>query len=398
MAIYLDHAATTPVRPEVIELYADQLAGVGNPSSVHGFGQKARQTVEQAREDIARAILCDRNEVIFTSGGTESDNLAIKGIYAQRNADGKPDATSGSLARPIVISSGAEHHAVIEPIEWLVHERGARAEWVPMGIDGSPDLEWLADFLVQHGSEVALISLMWANNETGALTNIPAVTALAAQYGIPVHSDAVATLGHHPIDFAASGLAAMSITGHKIGAPVGRGALIVGRKTKLQSLLQGGAHERGLRAGTMDAAGSAAFARAVQLAVAELPSNLNRWRELQNRLVAGVREVAPDAQLVAEAGSRLANITNIIFEGCSGDSVLFMLDSAGVAISNGSACNAGVTSASHVLLSLGYNQRLASSCVRVSFGRETSEEEIDGFLEALPTALERAKKAGFTTH
>lgn len=388
MAIYLDHAATTPVRPEVIELYAAELAGVGNPSSVHGFGQKARQTVEQAREDIARAIHCDRNEVIFTSGGTESDNLAIKGIFAQRNTD---------ASRPIVISSGAEHHAVIEPIEWLVHERGARAEWVPLDSSGQPDLVWLGEFLGEQGAEVALISLMWANNETGAVTDISAVTALAAEHGIPVHSDAVATLGHHQIDFAASGLAAMSITGHKIGSPVGRGALIVGRRTKLQSLLQGGAHERGLRAGTMDAAGSAAFARAVELAVAELPANVGRWAALQERLIAGVRAVEPNVVVVAESVPRLRNITNLIFEGCSGDSVLFMLDSAGIAISNGSACNAGVTSASHVLLSLGYDQRMASSCVRVSFGRLTSEQDIDGFLAALPTALERAKKAGFTS-
>jgi cysteine desulfurase len=395
MAIYLDHAATTPVRDSVIALYAQQLQAIGNPSSVHGFGQRSRQIVEQAREDIAKAINCDRNEVIFTSGGTESDNLAIKGIFASRNQG--IESIDGLPARSIVISSGAEHHAVIEPIEWLVAERGAQAVWIPLDVNGQPDLAWLESFLAANAERVALISLMWANNETGAVTNIPAVTALAAKFDVPVHSDAVATLGHYPIEFAASGLAAMSITGHKIGAPVGRGALIVGRKTKLQSLLQGGSHERGLRAGTMDAAGSAAFASAVVLAVGELNQNTALWRELQQQLIDGVKTVAPETVVVAQGGEHLYNITNLIFEGCSGDSMLFMLDSAGVAVSNGSACNAGVTSASHVLVSLGFTERQASSCVRVSFGHLTTAPDIDALLAALPTAIERAKKAGFTS-
>ena len=388
----MDHAATTPVRDSIISLYASHLSAIGNPSSVHGFGQKSRQIVEQAREDIARAINCDRNEVIFTSGGTESDNLAIKGIFASQNADSRL-----APERPIIISSGAEHHAVIEPIEWLVAERSAEAHWVPLDANGQPDLQWLETFLSQQAERVALISLMWANNETGSVTNIPKVTELAAKFNVPVHSDAVATLGHLPVDFAASGLAAMSITGHKIGAPVGRGALIVGRKTKLQSLLQGGSHERGLRAGTMDAAGSTALAAAVGLAVDELAQNQVRWQVLQKRLVEGVLKVAPETIVVAQAGEHLFNITNFIFEGCSGDSMLFMLDSAGVAVSNGSACNAGVTSASHVLSSLGFSHREASSCVRVSFGHDTAESDIDALLEALPTAIERAKKAGFTS-
>lgn len=395
MAVYLDHAATTPVRESVIELFAQHLHDIGNPSSVHGFGQRSRQIVEQAREDIAKAINCDRNEVIFTSGGTESDNLAIKGIFASRNQG--LESIDGLPARSIVISSGAEHHAVIEPIEWLVAERGAHAEWIPLDLNGQPDLVWLENFLAVNAERVALISLMWANNETGAVTNIPEVTSLASRFDVPVHSDAVATLGHFEVDFAASGLAAMSITGHKIGAPVGRGALIVGRKTKLQSLLQGGSHERGLRAGTMDAAGSAALAAAVTLAVGELDQNLALWQELQQRLIDGVRRVAPETVVVAKAGRHLFNITNLIFDGCSGDSMLFMLDSAGVAVSNGSACNAGVTSASHVLVSLGFTERQASSCVRVSFGHQTTAADIDALLAALPTAIERAKKAGFTS-
>jgi cysteine desulfurase len=395
MAIYLDHAATTPVRDSVIALYAQQLQSIGNPSSVHGFGQRSRQVVEQAREDIAKAINCDRNEVIFTSGGTESDNLAIKGIFASRNQG--MESFDGLPARSIVISSGAEHHAVIEPIEWLVAERGAQAEWIPLDVNGQPDLLWLETFLSANSERVALISLMWANNETGAVTNVAAVTALATRFDVPVHSDAVAALGHYPIDFAASGLAAMSITGHKIGAPVGRGALIVGRKTKLQSLLQGGSHERGLRAGTMDAAGSAAFASAVGLAVGELNETTALWHELQQQLIDGVKAVAPGTVVVAQEGEHLYNITNLIFEGCSGDSMLFMLDSAGVAVSNGSACNAGVTSASHVLVSLGFTEREASSCVRVSFGHQTMAADIDALLAALPTAIERAKKAGFTS-
>lgn len=387
MPIYLDHAATTPVRSEVIALVGERLAGFGNPSSVHKFGQDARRQLEQAREEIAAAINCDRNEVIFTSGGTEADNLAIKGLFESRNQDAK---------RPIVISVGTEHHAVLEPMEWLEGARGAEFVTIPVNKHGVLELGWLDGFLTENSDRVALISAMWANNETGVINDIPALAALGAKYGVPVHSDAVAAMGHTPVDFAASGLAAMTFTGHKLGAPVGIGALIVGRRTKLLSLFQGGSQERNLRPGTQDGVGAAALALATNLAVVTQAAESVRLREFKQALIEGVLQVVPDAIVVGDQDHSLANIVNFVFPGCAGDSVLFLLDAQGVAISNGSACSAGVTSASHVLTAMGFETKLASGCVRVSMGYTTQRSDIDGFLAALPEAVARAKKAGFT--
>jgi len=394
VGIYLDHAATTPLRQSVVALLTQSLLTQGNASSVHSFGQKARQVVEQAREDIAAAVNADRNEVIFTSGGTESDNLAIQGLYSNRN-------TIGGSSHPIIVSAATEHHAVLEPIEWLVANRGAQAHWLQTDINGLINLDELEQFLVANAGKVALISLMWVNNETGVIQDIPAICDLARKFEVPVHTDAVAALGHIPIDFASSGLAAMSITGHKLGGPVGHGALLVSRKTKLDPIFHGGGHERGMRPGTLDPAGSSALALAVKSAVEELPTFLDEWSVLHQRLVAGVAGAVPEARLVAKdlglVTQRVPNIVNFIFEGCAGDSLLFLLDAKGVAVSNGSACTAGVTSASHVLLAMGYSQRDASSCVRVSLGHNSAPADIDAFLQHLPEAYERAKAAGFTS-
>jgi cysteine desulfurase len=390
---YLDHAATTPLRPSVVALLTQSLLTQGNASSVHSFGQKARQVVEQAREEIAAAVVADRNEVIFTSGGTESDNLAIQGLYSNRNRQ-------TGASRPIIISAATEHHAVLEPIEWLVANRGAQVHWLQTDINGLISLTDLEKFLTQNAGAVALISLMWVNNETGVIQDIPAISRLAARFEVPVHSDAVAALGHIPIDFAASGLAAMSITGHKLGGPVGHGALLVSRKTKLDPIFHGGGHERGMRPGTLDPAGSSALALAVKSAVAELPADVETWLALNQRLVKGVVRAVPQAHVVASelplVTQRVPNIVNLIFPGCSGDSLLFLLDARGVAVSNGSACTAGVTSASHVLLAMGYSQRDASSCVRVSLGHTSTADDIDAFLHFVAEAFERARAAGFT--
>ena len=394
MGTYLDHAATTPLRPSVVALMTQSLLTQGNASSVHSFGQRARQVVEQAREDIAASLTADRNEVIFTSGGTEADNLAIQGLYSSRNR-------GDEFKRPIVISAATEHHAVLEPIEWLVANRGAQVHLLQTDINGHISLTELEQFLAQNAAEVALISLMWVNNETGVIQDIPAISRLAERFDVPVHSDAVAALGHMPVDFAASGLAAMSITGHKIGGPVGQGALLVSRKTKLDPIFHGGGHERGMRPGTLDPSGSSALALAVKSAVADLPAEVGAWLELNRRVVEGVASAVPEAILVAGelevVSERVPNIVDFIFPGCSGDSLLFLLDACGVAVSNGSACTAGVTSASHVLLAMGYSQRDASSCVRVSLGHTSTESDIDAFLQYLPEAYERAKAAGFTS-
>ena len=389
MVVYLDHAATSPIRPEVLDTYTRYLTMVGNPSSVHVAGQNVRRALEEAREEIAKAIGCNRNEVIFTSGGTESDNLAIKGLYWQRH--------NQDASRNLIVSGYTEHHAVIDPIEWLEREQGAQAVWIPVDARGVVDLAWLENFLTENASKVALISLMWANNETGVITPIREFTALAEKHGIPVHSDAVAALGHIPVDFAQSGLSAMSITAHKVGGPVGVGALVVSRQAKLTSLVHGGGQERAMRSGTMNAAGAKAFAHAVTLAAARLEHHASTLTPLRDRLVAGVLELVSDARFSRGDAPGLPDNAHFTFPGCSGDSLLFLLDRAGICVSNGSACQAGVTAASHVLLAMGRDEAEASGCIRVTLGIDSTESDVDAFLAALPAAHEGARRAGYTT-
>jgi cysteine desulfurase len=386
MTVYLDYAATTPLRKEVFDCYVSFLHHLGNPSSVHSSGQKVRRALEEARESLAKSVDCDRNEVIFTSGGTESDNLAIKGLYWQRKEE--------DSKRNIIISAGTEHHAVIDPIEWLEKHDGAEILWLPVDFEGVVDLDFLATFLAEKAETVAVITLMWANNETGVITDIPRVVAIANQYGIPVHSDAIAAFGHIPLSFKASGLAAMSISAHKIGGPVGAGALLVSRATKLVSLVHGGGQERGMRSGTMNAPVAKAFALAAEIAVSELESEMLRLQKLRDYLVSGVQSIAPVANHTGSNVQRMAHNAHFTFEGCSGDSLLFLLDQQGVCVSTGSACQAGVNGPSHVLVAMGRSERDANGCLRMTLGQQTTQEDIDHFLKALPSAVEGALKAG----
>ena len=386
MAIYLDHAATTPLRPEVLALYTDELQQLGNPSSVHGFGQQTRRTLEESRERLAATVGCHRSEVIFTSGGTESDNLAIKGLYwTQQKRDAK---------RKVIISSATEHHAVIDPIEWLVKHEGAEAVWAPVTFDGVVDLDWLADFLADRGDEVALITLMWANNEVGVLHPIRSVVEMASSHQIPVHSDAVAAFGHVEVDFAGSGLSAMSISGHKIGAPVGVGALIVSRATNIESIIHGGGQERGFRSGTMNAPAAAAFALAAELAVGDLEAESVRLTALRAKLVEGVKAAVPGAELTGGSVDRIPGNAHFTFPGCSGDSLLYLLDASGICVSTGSACQAGVTSASHVVMAMGREPDVAIGSLRITLGYTSCDDDVNAFLAALPAAFEGAQKAG----
>jgi len=386
MTVYLDYAATTPLRKEVFDCYVSYLQQLGNPSSVHSSGQKVRRALEEARESLAKSVDCDRNEVIFTSGGTESDNLAIKGLYWQRKAE--------DSKRNVIISAGTEHHAVIDPIEWLEKHDGAEILWLPVDSEGVVDLDFLATFLAEKAETVAVITLMWANNETGVITDIPRVVAIANQYGIPVHSDAIAAFGHLPLSFKASGLAAMSISAHKIGGPVGAGALLVSRATKLVSLVHGGGQERGMRSGTMNAPVAKAFALAAEIAVSELEPEMQRLQKLRDYLVSEVQSIAPVAKHTGSNVQRMAHNAHFTFEGCSGDSLLFLLDQQGVCVSTGSACQAGVNGPSHVLVAMGRSERDAYGCLRMTLGQQTTKEDIDHFLKALPSALEGALKAG----
>lgn len=389
MPSYLDHAATTPIRQSVASWYAQNIGLIGNPASVHSYGQQSRALLEEAREELARVLGCDRNEVVFTSGGTESINLAIKGSFWNQRAK-NPNRT-------LIISTAAEHHAVLESLDWLVREAGAEVYYLKLDANGQIDLAELEQLLGSRGAEVALISLMWANNEIGNLNPVQEVAALARLHNIPVHSDAIAAFSHTPINFAQSGLSMLTITGHKIGAPVGIGALIIKRESEITPLQHGGSHERGLRSGTPDALAAKAFALAATEATFELEKKAALHKRFTDRLIEGVRNTVSEVVLSAEAADRLPNVVHLRFPGLLGETLMFLLDQQGVAVSTGAACSAGVAEPSHVVLALGGNEAEANSCLRVSLGHNSTEEDIEKFLDALPAAIQGAQRAGLVS-
>ena len=386
MPVYLDHAATSPMRPAVWEAYSQALLSVGNPSSVHKFGQESRNLLESARESIASAIGANRSEIIFTSGGTESNNLAIKGLFWNRN--------SIDSNRNIILTAGTEHHAALDPSYWLEDNQGAKVQLVPVDERGVLDLDWLETYLKEFNESVALGSFMWANNETGVISDIPTISRMLAKYGIPAHSDAVAAFGHIPIDFEASQLATLAVSAHKLGGPVGVGALLVGRSVKLASLVHGGGQERGMRSGTMNSAGVTAFAAAVAETLANQPEEELRLARLSQLLIDGILEIVPEAQLSRGSAPGLSSNVHFTFPGCSADSLIFLLDAAGFSVSAGSACTAGVNRPSHVLLAMGRSEDEATGAMRVTLGYTSTEADIEGFLKAFPAAHESAKRAG----
>jgi cysteine desulfurase len=387
MSIYLDHASTTAIYPVVVERLAEDLLKLGNPSSIHTMGQTARGMLEGAREDLARVVGCDRQEVIFTSGGTESDNLAIKGLY-WASINENPD-------RNIIVSTYTEHHAVIDPIEWLEKYQGAKVHWLSVDERGVVNLDELAIFLDDNQGKVALISLMWSNNETGVLTDLRRVVDLAKIHSIPVHTDAVAAFGHTDVNFF-PGLTAMSLSAHKVGGPVGVGALIVSRDAKLTSIQQGGGQERDLRGGTMNAAGARAFASAARMSKSKLASDGWARHDLLNQLTTGVTRAIPSARFSRGSAPGVPDLAHFTFPGCSGDSMLYLFDQHNIAVSTGSACTAGVARASHVLLTMGRTEEEATGTLRISIGRDTTKAEIDEFLKVLPEVHAAALKAGLT--
>ena len=370
MAIYLDYAATAPMPSAVVDAYAAALRLVGNPSSIHSQGQESKRVLEEAREKVAASLGADRVEVTFTGGGTEAVNLGIKGLFWS------------SPHRRILVPM-AEHHATIEAVEWLEQHEGAMVDWIPVDAVGRIDLAALE---AKIGPDVALITLLLANNEIGTIQPVEQVVALAAQHGIPVHVDAIAAYGYLPIDFHALGVAALSVSAHKIGGPVGIGALLIARSATIVPLVHGGSQQRG-RSGTQDAAGAAAFGVAAGLI--HPPSSA-----LRDRLITGVLDSVPGAVLRGDPVDRLPGNAHFTFPGCEGDSLLFLLDSAGFSVSTGSACQAGVPEASHVLLALGLDEPTARGALRFTLGADTTEDEVDALLAALPGAVRRASIAG----
>jgi cysteine desulfurase len=391
VSVYLDHAATTPIAAEALAALTRELARTGNPSSLHGSGRRARRSVEDAREAIAAADGAHPSEVIFTTGRTEADNLDVKGLYWARRAE-KPERTR-------ILCSAVEHHAVLDTVEWLERHEGAEVTWLPVDSDGVVDLAALGSALSRNPETIALVSVMWANNEVGTIQPVREVVAAAHAVGVPVHSDAVQAFGSLPVDFRASGLDAMSISGHKIGGPVGVGALLLGRAVKLTPVMHGGGQERDVRSGTLDTASIAAFAAAAEAVTKDLPGEAARIAALRDNLIAGVRAAVPDAVLRGAPGDgRLPGNAHFTFPGCEGDSLLFLLDLAGVESSTGSACTAGVPRPSHVLLAMGLDEDTARGAQRFSLGHASTESDVDALLAALPGAYERARQAGMAGH
>ncbi len=379
MRVFLDHASTTPVRPEAIEALTKSLSLVGNPSSVHASGQSVRAVLEDARDQLAKVAGADRNEVVFLSGGTEANNHAIKGLYW---ASGKK----------LIISSPTEHHAVLDALLWLEKEQGADVIWLHVSQNGQVDLDQLKSLVRHRGEEIALITLMWVNNESGVITDIEEVVRIAGD--IPVHSDAVAAFGSVPIDFRKSGLASMAISGHKFGAPIGVGALFVSRKQKPIPLIHGGSQERSLRSGTMSYPLAAALAAAAEAAEADRAYREERLSGLRDQLEAAVFEAFPEVIRTSGDSARVAHNTNLIFPGAQSDSLLFLLDQQGISASSGSACTAGVLAPSHVLVGMGYPNDLADCAIRITLGHTSTEQDVSAFIEAIKACYPIALRDG----
>ncbi|MGM1016475.1 MAG: cysteine desulfurase family protein [Actinomycetota bacterium] len=382
MRFYLDHAATTPLRPDVRDAWLAATEVVGNASSTHGAGQDARRLLEDARERIAAVLDADPIEVVLTSGGTESINTAVQGLWRSRRAE----------STALVLPDG-EHTATIDSVAALVAD-GAEVRAVPVTALGRIEPSDFAAVLPGAAFATALV----ANNEVGTLNDAPALTAAAAEIGIPLHLDAVAALGHVPISFRqlrggaddGVGLVALSVAAHKIGAPVGVGALVVARSARLTPLVHGGAQQRRLRAGTQDVAGATAFALAMELAERERVDESRRLAALRDRLIAGIRAAVPESELLGDPSDRLPGNAHVLFPNAAGESLLFLLDMAGIAVSTGSACQAGVAEPSHVLLAMGRSESDARSVLRFTLGRTSADADVDAVLAVIEDAYARA--------
>ena len=387
---YLDHAATTPMLPEAAEALTAHLGVTGNASSLHAAGRQARRTVEEARETLAEALGARPSEVVFTSGGTEADNLAVKGLYwSRRDAD---------PARTRVLASPVEHHAVLDAVHWLGEHEGATVEYLPVDTHGRVHPDALREAVARNPDDVALATVMWANNEIGTVMPVRELADTAAEFDVPLHADAVQAFGQIPVDFAASGLAAMTVSGHKIGGPYGIGALLLGREYTPVPVLHGGGQERHVRSGTLDVPAIASFAVAGRLAAEQREWFAREIGALRDALIDAVRRAVPDAILGGDPApeGRLPANAHFTFPGCEGDSLLLLLDAQGIECSTGSACTAGVAQPSHVLLATGTDPDLARGTLRFSLGHTSTQADVEAVAKAIGPAVERARAAGLT--
>jgi len=374
MSVYLDHAATTPMADAAIAAMTSSLSKIGNPSSLHTQGRATRKDVEDAREVIAKAVGALPSEIIFTGSGTEADNAAIKGLFWK----------SG---KKVIAISAVEHHAVLDPARWLVEHEGAELIEIPVTKTGLIDLGFLKDLIAKRGNEIALISVMHSNNETGVIQPVGEVVKIAGD--IPVHTDAVQSFTKTPLSYKDLGVMSMALSAHKVGGPLGIGVLVLRRAIEIPALLHGGGQEREIRSGTLNAPSIVAFAAAVE------SSNYDSARvsALRDRFESGLRASVPDAYINGVDAPRLPGITNVTFPGTQSDSLLLLMDSEKVSCSTGAACSAGVHRPSHVLLAMGHTEITAQSSLRFSCGATSTESDIDFALSVLPTVINRGRAA-----
>lgn len=384
--VYLDNAATTPISEVALQAFIEQSRQLGNPSSLHTYGRKVRKDVEEAREKLAGLIGCHSSEIIFTGSGTEANNLAIKGAYWHRNQGGKQ--------RNVVVISAFEHHAVLDPARWLEDFEGAEVVEVPVTREGFVNLSELRNVVLERHDEIALISIMHSNNEVGTVQPMDDISKIAQEFKIPLHTDAVQSLGKVPLSFKELGLFAMTISAHKVGGPIGVGALILQKGIDITPILHGGGQERDIRSGTLNAAGIIAFVAATQSAMRDLESNAVKISALRKKLVAAIQAEISDATLngVLE-GATLPGIANISFPNTESDALLLLFDAEGIACSTGSACSAGVQEASHVLMAMGLSEKEARSSLRFSLGTGNSDSDIEYLQTCIKRVIDRARAA-----
>ena len=377
--VYLDHAATTPVRGEVLEAMQPFFgARFGNPSSVHRWGREARTALDEARERLARCLGAASDEVVFTSCGTEADNMALIGVWRAREADG----------RRAVVTTPIEHKAVLAAAHQVVKE-GAEERLVAMRRNGLVDEDSFDELVTE---DVAICSVMWVNNEIGVLQDVPALAARARTRGVVFHTDAVQAFGKVEVDARTTPFDVLSISGHKIGAPKGIGALYIRRGTPIEPLMFGGTQDRGRRPGTENVAMAVGLARAAELAVAERAHEWAKLEAQRDRLEAALLARIPDAVIHGRGGPRAPHITNVSVPGVDSESMLMALDLRGVACSAGSACQSGSISPSHVLSAIGVSPDLASAAIRMSLGSLTTDACIERVAELFPTLVEKARR------
>ena len=375
-SIYVDHAATTPLSPAAFKAFTFQLQELGNPSSLHTHGRAARKALEDAREAIAGQVGCLPSEVIFTASGTEANNIALKGMWWNGKAQGKK----------VVVISAVEHHAILDPAHWLETQEGAEVIQVPVNVDGVIDLDFLEDLIARRSGEIAVISIMHSNNETGVIQPIEEVVAMAEN--IPVHTDAVQSFKKVSLSYQELGVTALTLSAHKVGGPLGIGALILRRAYEIPALLHGGGQEREIRSGTLNAPSIVAFSAA---ATEKYPSA--QVQNLRDNFIQAIHQAIPDAYVNGEASQRLPGIVNVTFPGTQSDTLLLLLDNAHVSASTGSACSAGVHEASHVLLAMGHTEATAQSSLRFSFGAASTQADVDFVMSVLPDVIRTGRAA-----